>query len=75
MKKEDKAKELIGIYREKLLKIEFGISGLVIEELSKQCASIAVDEIILQLKIIYKNWESISNINYWKEVKQEIKTL
>jgi len=47
----------------------------VINSISKQCALIAVDEILHE--IIYKNPSpsALSRINYWEEVKQEIEKL
>jgi len=39
---------------------------------AKQCALIAVDEI---LEILYNSEISIQELNYWKEVKTEIEQL
>ena len=39
---------------------------------SKQCALIAVDEII---EIVYNSLTSIQELNYWLEVKQQIEQL
>jgi hypothetical protein len=39
---------------------------------AKQCALIAVDEI---LEILYNSEISIQELNYWKEVKHEIEKL
>jgi hypothetical protein len=61
MKAEEKAKELVD-------KMSSIIEGYGWEEISKQCALIAVDEILNYLKT---DGFSIQ-INYWQEVKQEI---
>jgi hypothetical protein len=45
--------------------------GVSMKEFSKQCALIAVEEILIQLM-----FENESNYEYWQEVKKEIeKTL
>ena len=61
----EKAEELVSKYVKFKLNGRFKFFGL---ELSKQCALIAVDEI---LKVIHINMED----KYWKEVKQEIEKL
>ena len=52
------------------------VSGLKIHEynidLAKQCALIAVDEVI---QTIPKNNGNQTNLDYWNEVKQEIEKL
>jgi hypothetical protein len=73
----EKAKELVGKYVKFKLNGLFKFFGL---ELSKQCAIIAVDEIIKALmyppqlnsdrQIIH-----IKVLQYWKEVKKEIELL
>jgi hypothetical protein len=40
---------------------------------SKQCALIAVDETLRALH--FNVWTNVDEINYWKEVKQEIEQL
>ena len=73
MTPKEKAKELVkGYYDE--LEAHFTESTWVRKEASKQCALIAVDEIIknigskLSLSMYYNN-------GYWQEVKQEIEQL
>ena len=50
------------------------------KEEQKQCALIAVDEIMEFMKMDDEYTETLSNanskwVNYWKEVKQEIKNI
>ena len=42
---------------------------------AKQCALIAVDEILSYLKISLDVQTSLNAVNYWQEVKQEIEKL
>ena len=67
----EKAKELIDKFHLKVLDRE-GTSAMNGFE-AKQCALIAVDEIIEALEI--NNWQNIKQIAYYKEVKQEIEKL
>lgn len=46
MKPKEKAKELIHFYSIELLKAKYSITGFVIQQLAKQCAIIAVEEIL-----------------------------
>ena len=46
MKPKEKAKELIHFYTKELLSAKYSINGFVIEQLSKKCAIIAVEEIL-----------------------------
>ena len=46
MKPKEKAKELIHFYTKELLSAKYSINGFVIEQLAKQCAIIAVEEIL-----------------------------
>ena len=43
------------------------------DEDAKECALIAVDEIIDALD--FNQWQNAKQIDYWKEVKQEIEKL
>ena len=72
MTPKEKAEE---IYDKCLNKIQ-GLEGIVWWESAKQCALIAVDEIILAnpYSNTFKNVE-YSSMDYWKEVKQEIEKL
>jgi len=60
---EQKAKEIV-------IKMQFQKRALMFED-AKQCALIAVDEILNNKSIIKTNWD----INYWNEVKTEIEKL
>ena len=42
---------------------------------AKECALIAVDEILLYLKNSHDVMTSIKAVDYWQEVKQEIEKL
>ena len=66
MKAKDKAKELVDKYNDKEL------FYLLTFRQAKQCALIAVDEIINSIEVGYADYKSLSKINYWQEVKQEI---
>ena len=46
--------------------------SIIYHPTAKQCALIAVDEIV---KCAFWKYNSIEHINYWKEVKQEIEKL
>ena len=43
------------------------------DNMAKECALIAVDEIIDALD--FNQWQNAKQIDYWKEVKQEIEKL
>jgi hypothetical protein len=88
MKPQDKAKELWSKYRPIIAGKQF-VTGFVLmseaNELTKQCALIAVDE-IFDLGLLsgdYRNDQSTIDdfstvtwyINYWQEVKHEITQL
>ena len=64
MKAKEKAQELVDNYKQ-LVPIEFG--GMA-QDLAKQCAIIAVDEI---LRVLFQHHE----IDFYKEVKSEIEKL
>ena len=75
MDSKEKAKELIGKYAIKLpTKYNNIVDDIKIWDynigLAKQCALIAVDEILNGSRLFY-----IEDYNYWKEVKQEIEKL
>ena len=70
----EKAKDLIKKY--------YRDSDLLVEDLTwiqaKECALIAVDEILIEIRKIYDIYTEINIINiyqYWQEVKQEIEKL
>ena len=63
----EKAKELI----EKYQFVEIANYTSMFEV--KECALIAVDEIIDALD--FNQWQNANQINYWQEIKQEIEKL
>ena len=63
----EKAKELI----EKYQFVEIANYTSMFEV--KECALIAVDEIIDALD--FNQWQNAKQINYWQEIKQEIEKL
>jgi len=73
MTPKEKAKELFWKYRP-IIAGKQNLTGLVLmseaKELTKQCALIAVDEIILEMDNVM-----LPNKHYWNEVKQEIEKL
>ena len=72
MTPKEKAIELYQKYE--LLGIDF-TRGVSMKEYSKQCALIAVDEVIDILSVLPYGMEYLSDIYYWEEVKQEIEKL
>ena len=72
MNAKEKAIELVDRYS------ELGIGHPTSLLLAKQCALIAVDEIIEALPCREEyggEWKLIDNTEYWQEVKQEIELL
>lgn len=69
MTPKEKAIELYQKYE--LLGIDF-TRGVSMKEYSKQCALIAVDEVIDILSVLPYGMEYLSHIDYWEGVKQEI---
>jgi hypothetical protein len=68
-----KARELVELYCQ-LLSIRYYEN----KEKAKQCALIAVDEMIKEMTDLYKSHNSIDNfnrLNFWFEVKREINNL
>jgi hypothetical protein len=73
MKPKEKAKELFVKFIEDT-KDWSELDGYVVNEYSaKQCALIAVDEIIEALS--FHSWQNRNEIEYYEEVKQEIEKL
>jgi hypothetical protein len=72
MTPKEKAKELVDNFKFNVLDYEG--SGLN-EYKAKQCALIAVDEIIAQIEPSVSMDVISERINYWQEVKQEIESL
>ena len=72
----DKAEELFMIYVNKgMSQIKPVINRVIRKEMAKQCALIAVDEIIDSSPMYYTGFEYESNLEYWQQVKTEIKKL
>jgi len=72
MTPKEKAKELVEIFRLKVLDYDGnGINGFK----AKQCALIAVDEILNAIDWDYYEGSAQTEHNYWKEVKTEIEKL
>jgi hypothetical protein len=75
MKAKEKAKELFNKYCY-AIRTEETDSGYFTNVIyAKQCAVIAVDEIIDSSPMYYTGFEYESNLEYWQEVKQEIEKL
>lgn len=49
--------------------------GMLEHESAKECALIAVNEILSELTEIPYGLEYLNRLNYWQEVKQEIEAL
>jgi len=75
MKAEDKAKELLNKFARIPFSMNF-VDSEIGDSKGKQCALIAVNEIIKTICYCYpsKN-EKMSFVEYWQEVKQEIEKL
>lgn len=58
---------------ENLFNRYYAITGPFTE--AKQCAVIAVDEVIDILSLLPYGMEYLSHIDYWEEVKEEIEKL
>ena len=71
MTPKEKAQELVKKYVEFKIDGQYRIFGI---ELSKKCALIAVDEILLIKKEIWDDFHS-EYFDWWKEVKTEIEKL
>jgi hypothetical protein len=66
MTPKEKAEELVDKFR---------ISKAITESYAKQCALIAVEEIMSALTYLPYGLNYLNQINYWEEVKQEIELL
>ena len=71
MTPKEKAEELVGRYAIKSHQLKLGISF----EFDKQCALIAIDEILKMPNIGYSHNRDASQYDYWQEVKNEIEKL
>ena len=70
----EKAEELVENHYDKMFYLRDGYNSSEVYEVAKQCALIAVDEIMKAV-----GWEylelGVDRGNYWQEVKIEIKKL
>jgi hypothetical protein len=71
MTPKEKAEELVNKFRQQT----DGIAGYNYDNVNKQCALIAVDEILDDDMYGMEEEHFEKRINYWEEVKQEIKKL
>jgi len=82
MTPKEKVKELIHSYSKELLRSEYRINGFVIDRLVKQCALIAVDELIKSspsLPVLSDRGSFSTDIEestrFFQEVKSELQNL
>jgi hypothetical protein len=76
MTPQEKAEELYFKYSMKgLEEIKSILNRVVRKNIAKQCALIAVNEIIDSSPMYYTGFEFESNLEYWQQVKTEIKKL
>ena len=66
----EKAEELVDSFIEKMFLLRDGYNSSEILDAAKQCALIAVDEILNGSRLFY-----FEDYKYWNEVKQEILNL
>ena len=73
MNAKEKAKEMMYYYLKELLSAKYSIMGFVINDLAKQCALIAVDEILNH----HSQEQGLYRIDtyYWQQVKSELQSL
>ena len=72
MTPKEKAEELC---RKMVYQIEWNAQPSTVKGVAKQCALIAVDEVMHILNVLPYGMEYLSHINYWEEVKEEIEKL
>lgn len=72
MNAKEKAKEMMHYYLKELLSAKYNINGFIINELAKQCAMIAVDEILNH----HSQEQGLYRIDtyYWQQVKSELQS-
>ena len=79
MTAKEKAEELLDKYHElDIQEVSKYSNGIVVGLISKQCALIAVDEILSEYDIQsdgYRKFLDSDRVNYWQEVKNEIEKL
>jgi hypothetical protein len=73
----EKAEDLFMMYVNKgMSQIKPVINRVIRKEMAKQCALIAVDEVIENLvELSNGEFTFIHNVEYWQQVKQEIQAL
>ena len=74
MTPKEKAIELVNKYMN-INKVKLSDYSVIYTPTAKQCALIAVDEVMYSLSVIPYGMEYLSKIDYWQEVKQEIEKL
>ena len=72
MNAKEKAKEMMHYYLKELLSAKYSINGFVINDLSKQCTLIAVDEILNSRHPITHHQFEYNK--YWNDVKSELQS-
>ena len=81
MTPKEKAKELMHYYLKELLSAKYSINGFVINDLAKQCALIAVDEILNNNCGSHTDEANATNSEiycdeyFWNDVKSELQSL
>ena len=81
MNAKEKAKELMHYYLKELLCAKYSINGFVINDLAKQCALIAVDEILNNNCGSHTDEANATNSEiycdeyFWNDVKSELQSL
>ena len=72
MTPKEKAQELVDKFRNEILSF---LGDRIKDQNAKRCALVAVDELIKIHYLLTTTHDTSPSINYWKEVKQEIKKL
>jgi hypothetical protein len=81
MNAKEKAKEMMHYYLKELLSAKYSIMGFVINDLAKQCALIAVDEILNNNCGSHTDEANATNSEiycdeyFWNDVKSELQSL
>jgi hypothetical protein len=76
MTPKEKAKDLVNSFYQPLGYLKCGVNNTIMWEHAKQCALIAVDEVLKYQPYDVYTIEQCNNVNnYWNEVKQEIEKL
>ena len=74
MTPKERAKDLVGKFISHTLIFDEGAGWLEDKDEAKQCALIAVDEILNTIEYSSQA-DELSKVSYWEEVKQEIEKL